>query len=452
MILIEEIFKDLKKIGWLNEIKKLGSLKDRRIKVDEIIRKANLLKGEITELTLDEQLRLDYLIQQEGVDLDLCPDYYIFFSNKNNKFHHLCHRDGQRTRCRGSKNICSSNIKIGLIPIAKYDCSEEGARYAWSLDGKSSPFVESGSFKRRTKLGKGTRDEDIAAYTISVSKGCILSKNNAQCEFCVTGNSVLFERLLTAQEIALQNIFLVLDDKEANSLNKSREFAYMGQGEPGLNYPAVKKAIIGTDLIMKKLGIKTFRHIFATSGIPDAIYQLGRDIKNGDYGESEVLLHLSLHAGDKRSSIMPINKQYPLEEVVEASYNYYDNTRQQISINFMLLKNVALKDGTKFNNVSVSALGSLLSLLDPKVHKIVLCEFNCGPKVCRSEEISKEDVNPLEDLLKSKKFLYKKFIAFGKDNKLACGLLGGLAEYNLDRKTILESLIKANNLIAEHIK
>lgn len=76
------------------------------------------------------------------------------------------------------------NIK----PVGKYinKCGEEGIRYVWKVDKRMEYYVESGSFLRRTKLGEGTKDESIRAYTTSVSLGCILSKKDKQCKFCVT--------------------------------------------------------------------------------------------------------------------------------------------------------------------------------------------------------------------------------------------------------------------------
>ena len=107
MHLIDEIFRDFKELGYIDELKKIESLKEKFDRIAKIVSKVNILKAELIDLTLDEQLYLDYLLQKHGVNLELCSDFYIFFSNKNNKFHHVCKAlENKKTACRGNKNKC----------------------------------------------------------------------------------------------------------------------------------------------------------------------------------------------------------------------------------------------------------------------------------------------------------------------------------------------------------
>jgi len=107
MHFIDEIFRDFKELGYIEELKKTKSLKERFDRIAKIVSRVNILKAELTDLTLDEQLYLDYLLQKNGVDLELCAEFYIFFSNKNNKFHHVCRAlENKKTVCRGNKNKC----------------------------------------------------------------------------------------------------------------------------------------------------------------------------------------------------------------------------------------------------------------------------------------------------------------------------------------------------------
>ena len=80
-------------------------------KIREVVSKVNVFKAEIQDLTSDEQSYLDYKIQQKGVNLGLCPYFYIFFSNKNMKFHHVCKKDDSRAFCKGNCEKCNNNIK-----------------------------------------------------------------------------------------------------------------------------------------------------------------------------------------------------------------------------------------------------------------------------------------------------------------------------------------------------
>ena len=68
------------------------------------------------------------------------------------------------------------------------------------------------------------------------------------------------------------------------------EFAYMGQGEPGFNYPAVRQSILLTDCAMSKIDQNVSRHIISTCGIYDFIPSLISDISCGCF-KNKVTLH-----------------------------------------------------------------------------------------------------------------------------------------------------------------
>jgi len=110
MHLVDEIFRDFKEYGYIEDLKKIDSKLERFEKIREIVSKVNVFKAEIQDLTIDEQLYLDCQIQQKGIDLGLCPLFYIFFSNKNMKFHHVCKKDDTRAFCKGDCEKCNKNI------------------------------------------------------------------------------------------------------------------------------------------------------------------------------------------------------------------------------------------------------------------------------------------------------------------------------------------------------
>jgi adenine C2-methylase RlmN of 23S rRNA A2503 and tRNA A37 len=344
------------------------------------------------------------------------------------------------------------NLDLNFKPVGKYvnDEGREGVRYVWELDGIPGPYVESGAFYKRTYLGINKQDLDIAAYTTSVSLGCLLSQKESQCRFCVTGNCIPYKRLLTAEEIALQNIFMVLDDSAANEVKKAREFAYMGQGEPGFSYEQVRDAIVITNKAMAELGYGVYRHIFATAGVPAAIKRLTDDFLSGFFGQTNILLHLSIHSVIDRGRLMPINNLFPLEDVIKASEDYAKATGMKVVVNFMMLKNASLMGLDSFNTASVEQARNFVKLLNPEYHRVILCEYNADEKVGSNEEVSPEEVDALSDIFSSNGFEIKKFVAFGKKSKLACGLLGGDANPNLDNKEIKEALDKSIALINKY--
>lgn len=342
-----------------------------------------------------------------------------------------------------------NNANLNFKPVGKYvnDDGKEGVRYVWEVDSSSCPYVESGAFYKRTYLEVNKVDSEIAAYTTSVSLGCLLAKTGNQCKFCVTGNHVPYKRLLTAEEISLQNIFMVLDDKLANEANKAREFAYMGQGEPGFSYDQVREAIIITNKAMAILGFNVYRHIFATAGVPQAIKRLTEDMASGFYGKTNILLHLSIHSMIDREKLMPINQLYPLEEVIKASEEYAKLTGKKVVVNFMMLKKATLMGAGPFTTTSSDQAVNFTKMLNPDYHRVILCEYNADESVGENNEINPEELAMLENIFVSSGFEVKKFVAFGKKNKLACGLLGGNAAPNLKIEDVEPLLEEASDLI-----
>lgn len=164
---------------------------------------------------------------------------------------------------------------------------------------------------------------DAKRKTICVSTqvGCPLD-----CKFCATA-SLKLKRNLTAGEILLQ-IFEV----ERITGEEITNMVYMGMGEPMLNYENVVRSLrIITDPDNAVLSKR--RITVSTSGIPQAI----RDFAHEGL---DVKLALSLHATTNglRTQIMPINKRYPLEEVLAAMDEYYRVTRIPVTFEYILFE------------------------------------------------------------------------------------------------------------------
>ena len=119
------------------------------------------------------------------------------------------------------------------IKLVGYDLigqeGSEGIRYVWK-DIECRPLLESASFINKTK---GVKD-NISGYTSSVSMGCILKHLGYACKFCRTGAVLPYSGMLSAYDIAKENLLMVLVDMERpyhiDLSTKKREFAYMGQG------------------------------------------------------------------------------------------------------------------------------------------------------------------------------------------------------------------------------
>lgn len=164
--------------------------------------------------------------------------------------------------------------------------------------------------------------EERATGCVSTQVGCKYA-----CRFCASGLAG-FKRNLSSLEI----IDEVLHLKKACLPDKLTHLVFMGTGEPLDNYVEVLKAV---KMINSASGfnIGARRITISTSGVVLAIQKLA--------GEGlQVELSVSLHAAnnDLRSKLMPINKQYPLKELIQACKEYSAKTNRQITFEYSLIK------------------------------------------------------------------------------------------------------------------
>lgn len=111
MTFMDEIFKEIKKRGHLEELKQLTNYRSRIARLDEILIQINISKERLSFYAPDEQLYLLFRIQEKGIDMGVCPYFYIFYSKRNQKFHHYCRHpalsEKQRPYCKGVKSQCT---------------------------------------------------------------------------------------------------------------------------------------------------------------------------------------------------------------------------------------------------------------------------------------------------------------------------------------------------------
>lgn len=305
------------------------------------------------------------------------------------------------------------------------DTEDEGVRYAWFLEGDDRKnYVESASFYSHRK---GAID-NISGYTTSVSSGCILSSMRCPCRFCRTGTMLPFRRLLTAKEIAMQNVLMVLADMtlhhDVSSNAAKREFAYMGQGEPGYSYPQVRMAIAITNRVMEMINQNVYRHIISTSGVPEMITAFLQDWQSKFY-TSNVTLHFSLHLTDRRSYLMPINSIYPYKEVLGHLNKVKKITGEKPCIGVLLFPNFSPNNFNTAYNSDINSIINILNILSPEKVRLSFCELNDSPDIGVSSNYPKEVAMEVLNIAKSMGFEAKLFSSFGKKGNSACGMLGG---------------------------
>lgn len=337
------------------------------------------------------------------------------------------------------------------IKLLGYDllghCGTEGTRYAWKASERT-PLLESASFINKSKGKK----EHISGYTTSVSMGCILKPLGYACKFCRTGAVLPYTDMLSAYDIAKENIFMVLMDMKnpynINSKYNQREFAYMGQGEPGYSYAQLRLAIKITDYAMKVLEQQVYRHIISTSGIPEMIYAVTNDIKN-HYFDSKITLHYSLHSTTARDKLMPINRKYPYQDVLNALRGFSTLTGEKVCIGFLLLNDFSCKNSNFTYTTSVDDIDILLDTIESENFRISLCEYNSSTDVGNCKLFSCEKAKEILQYIKDRGYEVKLFSSFGQKENAACGLLGGQKPQNLITEEIIALEKYSDDLVKE---
>lgn len=199
------------------------------------------------------------------------------------------------------------------------------------------------------------------ALCVSSQVGCTLT-----CKFCHTGTQRLV-RNLTPAEIVLQ-VMVARDDlgewPTTQDNRKLTNIVFMGMGEPLYNTDNVIAAI---DIMSDETGLSIGRRrvTVSTSGVVPDIKRVG--------AATNAMLAISLHAANDelREQIMPINRKYPLAELMEACRNYpgLSNARR-ITFEYVMLKGI---------NDSPKHARELIRLLEGIPAKVNLIPFNPWP-------------------------------------------------------------------------
>ena len=279
------------------------------------------------------------------------------------------------------------NYTLGEFIIEKKLVSVDGTRkYLFNVQDEHKNLIES------------VLMEYHHGYTICVTSqfGCKMG-----CKFCAS-TGIPFDGNLEPGQIIEQ---LLAIEKEAGV--KISNIVFMGVGEPLDNFDNVMKAI---EIINNPKGLNIgARHIsISTSGLVPKIYELA-DRK------MQCTLSISLHASNNetRSSMMPVNKAYPIEELMKACKYYIEKTNKRISFEYALAKD---------NNDNLEDAKNLVKLL-----KGMICHVNLIP--INKIEDGKYSKSTNENIIKFRDYLNDHGIVatirreLGSDISAACGQL-----------------------------
>jgi 23S rRNA (adenine2503-C2)-methyltransferase len=222
---------------------------------------------------------------------------------------------------------------------------------------------QDGTRKRLVRLADGQEIETVAipatspegarriSVCVSTQAGCAMA-----CTFCATGRMGL-ARNLSPGEIVDQVYGFGRDDPSA----RPTHVVFMGMGKPLANYRATVAAVRllshrdGANLSQRRITV-------STSGLVPQILRLAEE-------GLEITLAISLHAPDDRlrSELMPINRRYPLAELIPAAAAYAERTGRRVSYEYVLLRGV---------NDAPTHADQLATLLPKRLSHVNLIPYN----------------------------------------------------------------------------
>ncbi|WP_420239564.1 23S rRNA (adenine(2503)-C(2))-methyltransferase RlmN [Telmatobacter bradus] len=237
------------------------------------------------------------------------------------------------------EQIESAGYAVARPSIAQVFSSVDGTeRYLVETnDGRTVETVwmpegddgESGDGSEDSPVASADPKETVQRATICVSSqiGCAVN-----CQFCLTAK-LGFERNLTPGEIAGQ-VIAVLNRHQVEVGRDRVNLVFMGMGEPFLNYDNFMAAV---RILVEEVGLSPQRMTVSTSGIVPGIEQFA--------AEPPALrpkLALSLNAPDDavRAEVMPINRKWPLDQVVAALRTVRLRPRERLTFEYVLLGDV----------------------------------------------------------------------------------------------------------------
>jgi 23S rRNA (adenine2503-C2)-methyltransferase len=264
---------------------------------------------------------------------------------------------------------------------------------------------EDGCCKFLFELADGHRIESVLIPERTHDTVCISSQVGCAqgCRFCLTSH-MGFIRNLTAGEIVAQ----VRDIKHfLGKENKLTNIVFMGMGEPLANCVNVRTAI--GNLVDEKdgMGFSPRKITVSTSGLVPKLSALAE--------EPQVQIAVSLNAVDNetRTRLMPINRKYPIETLLEACWSLPLAPRRKVTFEYILMKGL---------NDSEAHARKLSSLLRASKAKVNLIPFNPHDG-CDFQRPDEGTVLKFQNILLNSKFTTNIRLSKGTDISAACGQL-----------------------------
>lgn len=281
-----------------------------------------------------------------------------------------------------NRDMLKERFKIGVSLPIETQLSEDGTQKLLFKTNKGK-LIESVLIP----------DDNRLTLCISAQVGCKMN-----CDFCMTGK-MGFHDNLSVNEILNQ----VYSSPNSEALTN---IVFMGMGEPLDNYESVMKAI---EILSAEYGLawSPKRITLSTIGVTPMLKRF--------LEESECHLAVSLHSpiSEQRQSIMPIEKKYPIEEIIELLKEYDWSKQRRLSFEYIMFDDV---------NDSLIYARELVNLLSDIHCRVNLIRFHIIPD-SSLRTASDEAMIKFRDFLTSKGIICTIRASRGEDISAACGML-----------------------------
>jgi 23S rRNA (adenine2503-C2)-methyltransferase len=293
------------------------------------------------------------------------------------------------------ERFAAEGVGIALPPVKKRFQSADGSiRYLFEL----GPGDAKGAGRPASVEAVFMPSEGRQTICASTQAGCAVN-----CQFCLTAKLGLI-RNLAPGEILAQILVALEENKEA--LVPHTNIVFMGQGEPLLNFDAVMAAC---RILQDPAGIciPAKRVTISTSGIVPGIERLAAESER-----PKLAISLNASHDEQRDTLMPINRKYPLQALMEACRNYPLRNWEHLMFEYVMLGGV---------NDSLEDAKRVAKLVGPLKAKVNLIPWNPGDLPYR--ESTEEAIAEFQKLLIARGIATFVRRSRGRDVMAACGQL-----------------------------
>ena len=264
-----------------------------------------------------------------------------------------------------------------------------------------------GTIKNAVRLHDANVVESVLIPTDSRTTACVSSQVGCSldCKFCATAR---LKRMRNLNPDEIYDQVVVIDQQSKLYFGRPlSNIVFMGMGEPLMNYNNVLKSI---DKITSPdgLGMSPKRITLSTSGVPKMIKKMADD-------KVKFNLAVSLHSAidEVRTSIMPFNKTFPLDDLRDALVYWYSKTKRRITYEYVVWKGI---------NDTKAAIDALVKFCKYVPCKVNIIEYN----PIGDDQFKQADATVIQayiDALEAHRIVVNVRRSRGKDIDAACGQL-----------------------------